>query len=88
MGNENDKNDILKDSRKLMKLKLGSAILTTLICIGPYGNLILGIVNKDYGGLLKPALLTFPTLIIMSCLWCSYLNSIKEYKRLVKELKE
>lgn len=89
MGNENDdKNEILKDTQKLMKLKLQSTILTTLICIGPYGNLILGIVNKDYSSLLVSALLTFPTLIIMSFLWCSYLNSIKEYKRLVKELND
>lgn len=67
MGHENDdKKDILKDARKLVKLKLRMTILTTLICFGPYGNLILGIVNKDYSSLLVPGLLTFPTLIIMS----------------------
>lgn len=77
---KNDKDNILKDTKKLLKLKLWVTILVTLICIGPYGNLLLGIVNEHYSDLTIPALLTFPTLIIMSISWCWYLHSLKDYK--------
>lgn len=87
MDNGNgDKDELLKFLRKTRKLKLLSTILSTLICFGPYGNLILGIVSKDYDNLLVSALLTFPTLILMSLLWCSHLNEIKEYKQLAVEV--
>lgn len=76
----------LKDVEKLVKPKISLIILVTLVCFGPFGNLIFNVVTKDYDNLLLPALLTLPTLLIMSTFWCWYLYSLREYKILAKNI--
>lgn len=78
----------LEDIEKMIKPKISLLIACTLICLGPYGHLILKIVDKDYEKLLTPALLTFPTLIAMCTYWYLYLNKRKSYKSVAKEVYE
>ncbi|BCJ99560.1 hypothetical protein [Anaerocolumna chitinilytica] len=77
----NKKEHLLNTQEKHTKPKLLPVILLTLVCLGPYGNLILDIINHDYYNILKAALLTFPTLIFIPIVWCCYIYSLKKYKK-------
>ena len=63
---KSSKEDPLEPIEKLLKPKLSLFILTTLVCFGPYGNLILGIANQDYSNLIKPALLIEAIFIMLT----------------------
>lgn len=83
---KNDKENSLGEIEKLLRPNLLTIIIATLVCIGPYGNLILRVLNKDYDHLLTSVLLTFPTLIIMCICWFWYLTRIRSYKKRAKEI--
>ena len=82
------KDDTIRDEEKLLKIKLFVTIFGTLVLISPYGNLLLGILNEHNSSLLTPALLTFPTLIILCFQWFWYICSVKQYRRFLKEIND
>ena len=46
-----------------------SGILVTLVCLGPFGNLIFSIAIKEYKRLMIYAIATLPTLIFLGAYW-------------------
>jgi low temperature requirement protein LtrA len=50
----------------------GMPIVFTLVCIGPFGNLILDIINSKQYELLKPAILSFFGIAVMTTCWVLY----------------
>lgn len=83
---ENKESATLEELEKLLKPNIATPICGSLICLGPWGNLILRIVIKEYSDLLAPALLTFPTLIWMCIQWFLYINDKKSYKQLASDV--
>lgn len=56
-------------------------ILLTLVCLGPYANLIFDVAtNGQYRPLLKATLLSFPTIAIISASWILYYKDKREEK--------
>lgn len=88
MKNSKGSEGELKSIEKLVKPSVVTLILGTLVCLGPYGHLILKIIEKGYNDLLLTTLLVFPTLILLSYYWFWYVNSRKTYKKLAKEIFE
>ena len=80
--------NLIKESMKLSKrTSFINLIMTTLICSGPVGWLILRILDNEIEKLLSTKLLTIPTLMYMGWSWCSYYHEIKIDKE-VKELED
>lgn len=75
-----------KDLEKVLKPSLFLLVCYTLILIGPYGNLLLDIANEDYNDLLLTALLSFPTLILLTYYWIRYFDKLKSYKKEVENI--
>lgn len=88
LNNSKGSDKDLKQIEKLIKPSNLSLIIMTLICFGPYGNLILKIIEKDYAELIVVTLIVFPTLILMSVYWYWHFNTLRNYKRIAKEIDE
>lgn len=54
-------------------IQIISGIMLTLICLGPFGNLIFSILTHEFENILCYAIATFPTLIIIGAYWCWYI---------------
>lgn len=50
-----------------------SGILLTLVCLGPFGNLIFSILTHEFDNILWYAIATLPTLIAIGAYWCWYI---------------
>lgn len=73
MHDEHNEDKLIEKHLRLQKkLSLINLIITTIICIGPVGWLIIRILDKEIDKLISTALLTIPTLIYMTWTWCSY----------------
>ncbi|MBM7616430.1 hypothetical protein [Alkaliphilus hydrothermalis] len=75
----------LKDIEKLIKPKISTLILLTVIYISPYGHLLLHIALKEYDKLLLSSLLVFPSLIMLGVTWNDHFYYVKNYKNIAKE---
>lgn len=72
---------------KEKKMGLGMPILATLVCMGPYANLLFDIItNKNYADLLVPALLTLPTTMIIPLYWSYYIRNKSQINQILSEL--
>lgn len=58
-----------KDIEKVIKPTISGGILITLVCLGPFGNLIFSIAIKDYRRLMVYAIFTLPTLMAVGAYW-------------------
>lgn len=83
-----------KEIEKIIKPKKISLILITLICLGPFGHLVLRVIEND-SGILQAALFTFPSLIFLGAYWSWHMmkcrnlkDDIYEAKKLIEGLKE
>ncbi|WP_343764416.1 hypothetical protein [Clostridium oceanicum] len=86
MYDEQNQDEFIEKYLKLQKrLSLINLIITTIICIGPAGWLIIRILDKKIDKLMITAILTIPTLIYMTWTWCSYFYS-KKVHNLEKEI--
>lgn len=85
MNNLSDSKKDLKDIQRLVRPSLWTGIILSLICLGPYGHLILKILTED-SNLLLTALLVFPTLILLSMYWCWHIYTLRIYKQTAKEI--
>lgn len=86
MKNLEESEKELKEIEKLVKPSIMMLIITTLVYISPYGHLILAIITKDYDYLLLLTLLVFPTLILLTLHWNWYIDSIKKYKKVARDI--
>lgn len=78
----------LEEIEKLTKPSTMTLILITLICLSPYGHLVLRIIQKNHSELFIPALLVFPTLTFLSAYWVWHFYRSKNYKKIAKEIAE
>lgn len=74
----NSKSD--KSIRNIM-----GGILLTLVCLGPFGNLIFSILTCEYKHILMYAIATFPTLIVVGVYWCWYIIVSINVKNVVEK---
>ncbi|KAF5037564.1 hypothetical protein DSECCO2_563250 [anaerobic digester metagenome] len=81
-----------KDIEKIIKPKISVGILITLVCLGPFGNLIFSIAIKDYSRLMVYAIFTLPTLMAVGAYWFWHIlkriNLNRDIEQIQKSLRD
>ena len=77
-----------KEIRRLIKPKLISGILLSLICIAPYINLICKLVSLEYEKILIDAICSLFSLICLGAYWCWHIIKIINLDRDVEEIEK
>jgi hypothetical protein len=77
-----------KEIEKIIKPKMISGIILSLVCLGPFGNLLFNIATKNYNRLMIYAMLTLPTLIIIGVYWCWHITKRINLNHDVEEIQD
>ena len=75
-----------KEIEKIVKPSLLGGILITLVCLGPFANLVFSIAIKEYNSLMIYAIFTFPSLSFLGAYWFWHIIRIKNLDRDVEEI--
>ncbi len=77
-----------KEIRRLIKPKLITGFLLSLICIAPYINLIYKLIYSKYDKILTDAACSFFTLICLGAYWCWHIIKVINLDRDVEQIKK